>query len=96
MSALLSPALAQCSPCQLSPVCPQAVRDSHPGGGLGHHGDDVDAQRMGGHVETAVCGKKMALFRVSRASKAPQWVGLRQFVACLAISVADWIPKNSS
>lgn len=62
---LLSPLLARRLPCKLSLVCPQAVRDSHPGGGLGHHGDDVDAQRMGGHVETAVCGKEIAGFRVS-------------------------------
>lgn len=71
MAALLSASLARRPPCNLSPVCPQAVRDSHPRGGLGHHGDDVHAQRMGGHVETAVCGKNTAVFRVSRTSKAP-------------------------
>lgn len=34
----------------------QAVRDGHPDGGVGHHRDDGDFERLGHHVETALCG----------------------------------------
>lgn len=38
-------------------LAPQAVRDGHPHGGLGHYRDNYDLERLGHYVEAAVYGE---------------------------------------